>query len=425
MTRWCLIGGTTARTAAILFAFTFSELHAADWIQWAGPNGDFTVNVTGLAELWPEGGPKQIWKRPLGDGYSSVLSKGDRLFTMYRDKEEEEVVVALDAGTGKTLWEHRYSRKLWPDMTKEFGEGPNATPAIIGDRIVSVGVSGNLRCLNLDSGKLLWEHDLSAEYPRQKRREEYGYSISPLVYRDRVLVAVGGDKHGVIAYNPKDGSVVWASEPTRISYAQPVLAKLSGRDQYIFFSPTEIIALDPNTGKFLWRHPVVCDTENNLTPALPCDDTHVWAASQFTSGGGRLLQLSPGESTSAVSELWYLPKLQATHSTFIRLGEYVYGSIGGNNLSFFAAFDWRTGKIAWRHRGLHKALFIYADEKIIALNESGELVLARISPSEIKVLATAQVTEGINWTVPTLVSKTLYVRDRKNIMALDLGRQSP
>jgi outer membrane protein assembly factor BamB len=413
-----------ALPVTVLVLVLVAELPAADWLQWGGPKGDFTVDVRGLAEDWPESGPPQLWKRRLGDGYSCVLSKGDGLFTMYREKDEE-IVVALDAATGETRWEHRAARTIWPDMVKDFGEGPNATPTIVGDRIISVGVAGHVRGLDVRSGSLLWEHDLPAEYGRRKRKEEYGYSISPLLYREQVIVAAGGDKHGVVALNPKDGSVVWASEPCGVSYAQPVVTKLRGRDQYVFFSPTEIIGLDPGTGEFLWRHPVVCDSENNLTPAVRCDESHLWVASQFAAGGGRLLELAGGERGGSVAETWFSPKLRATHSTFINLGDHVYGSIGGNDVSFFAAFDWRTGRILWRQRGMHKALCLYADEKVVALDETGLLTLAKISPSGLSVLDTAQITEAVSWTVPTLVSTTLYVRDRKHIMALDLAKGTP
>ncbi len=409
------------RKAALIVLVLYSELFAADWLQWGGPKGDFTVESIGLAETWPESGPPRLWKRSLGDGYSSVLCKAGRLFTMYREKDNE-IVTALDAATGETRWEHRYSRSIWSDMTKEFGEGPNATPAIAGERIISVGVAGQVRCLDAVTGELLWQKDLPAEYGRRKRREEYGYSISPLVYQEKVIVAVGGDQHGIVALQPQDGAVVWASEPTGVSYAQPVLTRIHGRDQYIFFSPTEVIALDPKTGKFLWRHPVVCDTENNLTPIVRCDESHVWAASQFAAGGGRLLQVTPGEGVYSVAEVWFTPKLRATHSTFIHLGDYLYGSIGGNDVSFFAAIDWRTGKIGWRQRGLHKALCLYADEKVIALDETGVLTIVKIAPSGLTVLDSAQITEAVSWTVPTLVSTTLFVRDRKNIMALNLAR---
>ncbi len=409
--------------AAIIVAIS-STLRAADWLQWGGPKGDFTVDATGLADKWPEGGPKQIWKRTLGDGYSSVLVKGNTLYTLFREGEDE-ILVALDAATGTTRWEQRHPRTIWPDMTREFGVGPNATPAITGEKIIWVGVAGTVRCHELEAGKLLWEHDLPAEYGRRKRKEEYGYSISPLIYREHVIVAVGGDRAGVIAFRPADGSVAWTSEPVAVSYAAPLLTKLNGRDQYIFFTPTEIISLDPGTGKFLWRHPVVCDTENNLTPAMRCDDSHIWAASQFRAGGGRLLKVLPEGNGSSVSESWFTPKLQATHSTFILLGDYLYGSIGSNQLSFFAAFEWGTGKIAWRQRAMHKALCIYADEKIIALDENGVLSLAKVSPSGLTILDSTPLTEAVSWTVPTLVSTTLYVRDRRHLMALDLSRSGP
>lgn len=240
---------------------------AEDWLQWGGPNGDFTVETKGLAEKWPADGPRQLWKRPLGDGYSSVLCKGGQLFTAYRDGDDG-VVVSLDAQTGATNWEHRYSRTLWPEMRPHFGTGPNATPLIVGDRIMSISIDGRMRCLSLASGKLLWEHNLPAEFGRRERVEEYGYSGSPLLYKGTVIVLVGGDEHGVVAFDPGDGSVVWKSEPGGISYAAPAITTLAGQDLYIYFSPEAVSGIDPSTGKSLWKSPIEFANGNHLTPVI-------------------------------------------------------------------------------------------------------------------------------------------------------------
>ena len=113
----------------LAFLLVSAQICAVDWLQWGGPNGDYSVDVKGLAEGWPEAGPPRLWKRPLGQGYPSILYKDARLYTMYRDPESgEEVVVALDADTGATVWEHRYTVEIWYDMIRDFGLGPNATP---------------------------------------------------------------------------------------------------------------------------------------------------------------------------------------------------------------------------------------------------------------------------------------------------------
>jgi len=196
--------GTLALALPLFFVFSHPA-RADDWLQWGGPAGDFTVQVEGLAEWWPADGPRVLWNRPLGEGYSSILFKDARLFTMYRDGDEE-VVVSLDARTGATLWEHRYGVEIWPDMTPAFGLGPNATPLIVGDRIVSISIDGQVRCLDLSSGELKWKHDLPAEYGRRKRDEEYGYSNHPMHYEGKAIVLVGGTDHAVVAFDPADGS---------------------------------------------------------------------------------------------------------------------------------------------------------------------------------------------------------------------------
>ncbi len=398
-------------------------VRAEDWLRWGGPNGDFTVSAGPLAESWPEAGPKQLWKRPLGEGYSSILYQEGRLFTMYRQGEEERVV-ALDAETGATIWEHSDTPKLWRDMTHHFGRGPNSTPLIIGGRLIAIGVAGRIRALDPESGRLVWQHDLPSELGRRRRMEEYGYSGNPLPYAGHAIVLAGSDQHAVMAFDPEDGSVEWTSDPGSISYAQPLITELAGRDHYVYFSTHGVVALDPATGTTLWRAPIEFANGNHLTPAVKCDDQHLWIGSQFSSGGGRLLEIVRVDEALVAKQQWFETSLQASHWTMIPLGDFVYGSIGGNRTSFLASFRWRTGEIAWRQRGFHKAQSLYADGKLLFLDEDGQLALARISPDGVEILASAEVTKSVSWSLPTLVGTTLYLRDEENVLALDLGEPS-
>jgi len=421
--RWRMPRPDTGQAVILAVLLLSRSAVAEDWLQWGGPNGDFTVETTGLAEKFPEGGPKQLWKRPLGDGYSAILNKDGELFTSYRDGNTG-VVVSLDAKTGATKWEHRYSRMLWPDMRPDFGTGPNATPLIVGERVVVISIDGRVRCLDLASGNPLWEHNLPAEFGRQKRVEEYGYSGIPLEYKNTVIVLVGGDNHGVVALNPEDGSILWKSGPGNISYAAPSIIQLGGRDHYVYFSPQGVVGLDPSTGKTLWHYDIEFSNGNHLTPVIRCDDNHLWVSSQFNTGGGRLLEINGLSDSFEAEQIWFKAKLRGSCWTSVRIGDFIYGSVGGHNTSFLAAFDWRTGEVKWRKRGYHMAQCLYADGKLIFLDQDGQLSIARVSPENLEVLGTAKITERVSWTVPTLISRTLYVRDRKHILALDLSKEA-
>ena len=306
-------------------------------------------------------------------------------------------------------------------MYAGFGMGPNATPLIIGDRIISIGIAGRLRCLDLATGKLLWQHNLSKEFGRRKRVEEYGYSASPLLYDNKVIVQVGGDDHAVVAFNPTDGTIAWKSYPGGVSYGAASIRKLAGQDHFIYFEPEGVVALDPANGKLLWRWRIPVDNGNHLTPVVKCDDNHLFVASQFTSGGGRLLNITTQGEKFGVKELWFKSKLRASCWTHIKVGDYIYGSSGGHDLSIFTAFNWRTGKTAWRKRAFQMAQCLRADDRLIILDQDGNLAMATVSPDGYEMLGTVPITQRVSWTAPTLVGTRLFVRDRKHILALDLA----
>ena len=399
-----------------------------DWLAWGGPSGDFVVeSAEPLAERWPKNGPPVLWKRPLGPGHSSVLHRDGVLYTLYR-QGGEEVVVALEAQSGHTLWEHRRAPGLWPDMSHSFGLGPNATPLLLDQALVAIDISGYLRALQPSDGSLLWQMDLPATFGRLERVEEYGYSGNPLAQGDTVLVLVGGSKAAVVALAAEDGSLRWMSAPGGVSYAQPTLTRLANREHYLYFEPEGLVALDPETGRILWKHPIEFNNGNHLTPVVRCDPHHLWVGSQFSSGGGRLLRILESErapQSLKVEEVWFERRRSASHWTLVPQGEYIYGSLGGNRTSYLAAMAWRTGELAWKKRGFHKAQVLWADEKLLLLDESGELALARASEKRLEILDRAEVLEANVWTLPTLVGSTLFLRDQEHLLALDLGVPSP
>ena len=185
-----------------------------------------------------------------------------------------------------------------------------------------------------------------------------------------------------------------------------------------------MIGLDPATGRRLWGFVLPVSNGNHLTPVVKCDDSHLWVPTQFATGGGRLLEVARAGDTLEAKQVWFKAKLRASCWTQVRLDDFIYGSAGGHNTSLLTAFNWRTGEIKWRLRGFHMAQCLYADGKLLFLDQDGKLTMAKVSPEKLEVLATARVTEPISWTLPTLVSTKLYVRDRKHILALDLSEEA-
>jgi outer membrane protein assembly factor BamB len=193
-------------------------------------------------------------------------------------------------------------------------------------------------------------------------------------------------------------------------------------DQYVYFEPEGVAALDPRSGASLWASPIEFDNGNHLTPVVTCDEQHLWVGSQFDSGGGRLLQINREAGRWSARQLWFAASMQASHWPLIRAGEIIYGSIGGNSRSQLTAFRWKTGEVVWKQPGYHKAQALWADGKLLFLDESGQLVLGRATPGGFEPLAQAAIARPKAWSLPTLVGSTLYVRDQEKIMALDLGR---
>ena len=389
---------------------------AASWTQWGGPDRNFTVASRGLISGWPEGGPARLWSREFGAGYSAVLYENGRLYTMVRESEDE-VVVALDADSGKTVWEYRYPAPHYENQTAQFGGGPNATPLIAGEFLYTVGFTSKLHCLKKQDGTLVWSHDLVAELGGA--RLQFGYSASPVAYESMVVVLVGGKRHGAIGFDQADGSMRWQAVPVDISYASPLIIDVDGQDQLVFMTPTEVVGIELRAGEIQWRHPHENQYKNNCAGPWWGDDNLLFVSSQGDAGG-RTLKLTRRNERTTVEEVARDRKMKVFHNSGVRLGDYLYAG----SHEFVAAHNVRTGETAWKERGFSEANVLFADGKMILLDENGQLALATVSPTGFAVQAKVQLLEKPTWTAPTLVGTRLYVRGEKTLMALDLGAAS-
>jgi outer membrane protein assembly factor BamB len=398
----------------------------ADWTQWGGPGRNFMSDAKGLASSWPAGGPKKRWSRALGEGHSSILFEGGKLYTMYRPlgllsvvrRSQEEAIVALDAATGKTLWEFKYPS---PTDGIDFsqGAGPHATPLIVGTRVYATSSRRELFALDKATGRRLWSHDFIKEYgaPSPGR----GYSCSPLLYNGTIIVTLGGPAQAVAAFNHQTGALVWKSGSSEPAPASPMLIDVDGQQQLLVFGGDQVVGMDPSNGRTLWSHPHKTSWGLNISTPVWSPADHLLFVSSAYDTGSRAIALHQAAGKTTATEKWFNNRMRVHIGTVIRLGDYAYASSGDFGPAFITAVDMKTGKVAWQDRSFSRAQLLYADGKLIVLDEDGNLGLATVSPAGLKVLARAPVLEHLSWTPPTLAGTQLFVRDRKTIASFDLG----
>jgi outer membrane protein assembly factor BamB len=248
-----------------------------------------------------------------------------------------------------------------------------------------------------------------------------GYSSSPIVYKNTLVVQVGGAGRALMAFDLNNGRVTWLALNYTNSYSSPIIINVDGQDQLVTIMRDEIIGVDPNNGAFFWSHPISAQWNFHFTISTP-----VWGpgnllfASAAYGIGGRVLRLSRSGGKTVVNELWKSERTRVHKENAIRVGDVIYASTGHIGPAFFTAIDVKSGRVLWQDRRFSHASFLYADGRFIILDEDGALGLATPAPEGLTVHSKIEMLTSRSWTVPTLVGKTLILRDRKNVMALGL-----
>ena len=391
---------------------------ATAWTQWGGPNRNFQTQASGIKDTWPAAGPRVVWKRALGEGYSAPVVENGVLYTMY-GKSQAEVVLAANAETGETLWEQATDMRFTSDAGAEMGNGPYATPLIAGDRLFTAGVAGRLQCLEKKTGKLLWTEQLWETHGGS--RLMYGYASSPIAFRDTVIVPVGGKGKSLMAFRQADARVAWAKHDRGNVYSSPILIDVDGLEQLVALMDGALIAVNPHNGDLQWHVPFTADFSIAVATPVWGADRRLFISSEY-NGGAKVVELQRQGSQTAARELWSNIRLRLHHGNAIRVADTLYFSSGGKgSQAILSAVDIPSGKIHWQERSIEKATFVWADGKLVTLDQDGTLMIAHPSTAGFKISAKAPLLTRLSWTPPTLVGTRLYIRDRKSLMAVDLG----
>ena len=395
-----------------------SQPGGSPWSQWGGPHRNFTTESSGIKSNWPASGPKVVWKRALGEGYSAPSVDGGTAYTMY-GRPNEEVVIALDANTGKTIWEHATPIDFRSDAAGEMGNGPYAAPLVTANRVFTTGVAGRFQALDRKTGKLLWTQGLWGSHGGT--RTMYGYASSPLAYRDMIILPVGAKGKATMAFKQSDGSVAWAKGNVPNAYVSPLIINLDGLDQYVAVMDGAVFGLNPLSGDLQWQVPWKAGYGISCSMPVWCPGNLLFVSAEYGAGTKMIRLEKKGLQTNA-TEAWFSNRLRLHHGNAMWINGSLYFTSGGKgSQAILTGVDAATGNIHWQERSISKATFVWADGKLITLDQDGNLMLADPSPKGFKVIARAELLTSLSWTPPVLVGTRLYLRDRRSMMAVDLG----
>ena len=392
---------------------------AQDWPQWAGPTRDFKADLAeDLPEDWLEQGLKQLWQKPLGLGYSSIAVVGDRLYTLDRDGDTERIV-CLSTVDGELVWEFSHPALHLDGMRTGYGTGPHGTPLVIDDQLFVVGTTGLLHALNATDGSLLWKKDLWGELGGTFLVR--GYASSPIAFGDSVIVTLGGQDQGFVAFDRRSGEELWRGTTFDNSQSSPVLVDVGAEGKkdliLVSFVNNEIVAADPTNGKELWRVEHKSGAAYNITtPVLDLENRHLFISSAY-GGGTRGLKIS----REGVEEIWHTSRMKVQFTNILWVDGLVVGTTGNVGAVILGAVDAESGKMLWKDRKVRRSqLLNVGDGRLLALSEDGELKLVRPGREGVEILAETEIGESKTWTIPTLIGDRLYLRNEGMIAAYSL-----
>ena len=382
-----------------------------DWPGFRGPHRDSVVPGVRIETNWSASPPKEMWRRPVGPGWSSFAVGGGRVYTQ-EQRGEFEVVACYDASTGKPVWTHRDAIRFYDPGS---GAGPRGTPALHGGRVYALGATGILNALDVRSGAVVWTRNASSD--TGATRPEYGFSGSPLVVDDLVIVATSGR---LAAYDRSTGAPRWIQKEGRGSYSSPQLLTIGGVAQIVFLNGAGTNGVAPTDGKVLWNHPWLEPGVSILQPALTADGGLLSAEGDMMRGKGvQRLAVANGPSGWTVTEVWTSRGLKPYFNDYVVHKGHAFGFDG----SILACIDLKDGERKWKggRYGNGQLLLVADQDLLLVLSEDGELALVSATPAEFKEIARFKAIEGKTWNHPVLVGDTLLVRNGEEMAAFRLS----
>jgi outer membrane protein assembly factor BamB len=449
-TAWCLALVLSTATAVA------QSSRSADWPQWQGPDRNAVSREHGLLQEWPKEGPPLAWKiTGLGGGYSAPSIAAGRIFGM-SNRGNDEVVWALSETDGKTLWVTRLGSPA-PQRMPQGKEGPACTPTVDGERLYVLSLAGDLACLQVGDGKIIWRRSLTRDFGG--RPPMWSYRESPLVDVDKVICTPGGPDVTLAALDKATGKTIWKSKVpgsadgaaagpggrpggsgggrsgrgggggSDAAYASAIAVDVEGQREYVQLTATALVGVAASDGKFLWRYDKPANRNRiNCSTAISHEGL-VFAASAYGAGGGLVKLSKKGNGGIKAEEVYFTKQMQNHHGGMILLDGCLYGANGGNEGGFLVCLDFQTGKVLWDERdkpgrqGVRKGSIALADGRLYYRTENGTLLLIEPNPKEYMERGRFEQTDRSRspaWTHPVVANGKLYVRDQDVMFCYDV-----
>jgi len=388
----------------------------ADVPQFFGTNRDGVVTQARLARDWNSSPPKQLWRQPVGAGWSAFSVVGERAFTQ-EQRGASECVTCYDLLTGRLVWSHSnpVHFKQW-----QGGAGPRATPTVHQGRVFAMGATGILDCLEAETGQHLWSRNVLAE--NKLPNLIWGVSASPLVFDDTVVVT-GGLTNGptVLAYRRSDGAPLWRAGSDKASYASPLLSTLAGRRVVLSGNAASLTAHDPATGELLLNFPWTNDKWPKASQPVVLERNRVFLSAGY-GAGCVLLEVKAGADGKLVAtQLWRNLHLKAQFNSVAVRDGFLYGLDDG----LLACVEIASGERRWKEGRYGSGQTLLANDLVIIQSEPGAVALAEARPEGFKELGRIPALSAKTWNHPTLAGRYLLVRNSQEMACYELPVAKP
>ncbi len=382
---------------------------AADWPGFRGPGRDGIVRGVKVETNWSKSPPTQLWRQPVGPGWSSFAVRGNLVYTQ-EQRGEEEVVACYDLTTGKPVWRHSDAARFWES---NGGAGPRGTPTLSGGRVCTFGATGILNVLDAADGAVAWSRNAASDTGRKV--PGWGFASSPLVVGDMVIIATAGV---LAAYDIGTGKPRWFGPSGGWGYSSPHLATIYGVEQIMLLNGAGAISVASADGKLLWDHP--WNSDGIVQPAVLASGDVLLGSGSGLAGkvGLRRIGVAHGAGGWTVNERWTSNGLKPYFNDFVVHKGHAFGFDG----SLLACIDIEDGKRKWKGGRYGNGQFVLLSDQdvLLVLSERGQLAIVAAAPNEFKEIARAPAIEGKTWNHPVLVGDILLVRNSQEMAAFRL-----
>jgi len=410
------MGNRTVPLVAAAFIVSVIALNAqsssVDWPQWRGPDRNGISKETGLLSQWPRSGPPVAWSAAmLGAGYGSISVQGDRVYVQGM-RNRQSVVSTLNRADGKLVW----VRILGPAGDNDRGPGPRSTPTIDGDRVYALSETGDLACLRVADGSVIWQRNILKDF--RGSNPYWLLSESPLIDGNLVIVTPGGRGAGVVALDKMSGMTVWTSKDLSdgAGYASPIVADVGGVRTIMTFTADAGVGVRASDGKLMWRNSTAANgTANIATPVY--SDGKVFFTSSYGAGAALLgLRASGGEVRA--QEIYSTRDMKNHHGGVVLVNGYIYGF----NDSILTCLEFASGKMVWRDRSVGKGAISYADGHLYILSEDNIVGLVEATPAGYREKGRFSIADqGLpSWAHPVVSGGRLYIRNQGTLTSYDV-----